>query len=151
MKQGATALAATMNSPPKTSERRLTFRNTPCVSCPYRCDVPAGLWDVIEYFKLLDYDEATGDQPTSTFLCHDADRDTVLCRGWWEVHGEELLAVQLLQGHGCVEMPENECAVPCFPSGFDAAAHGLSGLDDPGIAACRMYEKLKQRHPELVE
>ena len=35
----------------------------PCGSCPYRKDVPSGVWAVSEYLKLVEYDRPTGEQP----------------------------------------------------------------------------------------
>lgn len=31
---------------------KLTPRKTPCASCPYRKDVPSGVWEASEYEKL---------------------------------------------------------------------------------------------------
>lgn len=42
----------------------------PCGSCPYRRDVPSGIWSEEEYDKLPQYDLPTGDQPPNVFLCH---------------------------------------------------------------------------------
>jgi hypothetical protein len=45
-------------------------QNDPCASCPYRKDVPSGLWDKAEYDKILPYDNETWAQPLVTFGCH---------------------------------------------------------------------------------
>ncbi|WP_336794377.1 DUF6283 family protein [Gordonia malaquae] len=45
----------------------------PCESCPYRRDVPSGVWAESEYEKLRAYDAPTGEQPVRLFLCHQYD------------------------------------------------------------------------------
>jgi hypothetical protein len=44
--------------------------SNPCGSCPYRRDVPSGVWDAAEYEKLPRYDGPMADQPARLFLCH---------------------------------------------------------------------------------
>lgn len=46
----------------------LTVRTEPCSSCPYRRDVPSGVWHREEYEKLLQYDDSTEILPA--FMCH---------------------------------------------------------------------------------
>ncbi|MFD5126880.1 DUF6283 family protein [Streptomyces olindensis] len=71
----------------------------PCESCPYRRDVPAGIWSSEEYAKLRRYDADTPDQPTGLFQCHQADAGSAVrrvCGGWAGCHdSEELLALRL--------------------------------------------------------
>ena len=56
----------------------------PCGSCPYRRDVPSGVWDESEYHKLPEFDKPTAEQPPRVFMCHqDNDR---LCAGWVACH-----------------------------------------------------------------
>ena len=57
---------------------------TPCATCPYRTDVPSGVWAPEEYAKLLAYDEETAYQPLSVFLCHQVDGR--VCAGWAGCH-----------------------------------------------------------------
>jgi hypothetical protein len=67
--------------------------SVPCGSCPYRRDVPSGLWTQQEYDKLLDYDGPTWAQNPLLFLCHQ--RSGNLCGGWLACHGPgELLALR---------------------------------------------------------
>ena len=47
----------------------------PCDSCPYRQDVPSGIWAASEYAKLPAYDAPTCAQSARLFLCHQHDRD----------------------------------------------------------------------------
>lgn len=46
--------------------KKLTLRDNPCHSCPYRRDVPSGVWATEEYDKLLPYDADTASQPSAT-------------------------------------------------------------------------------------
>nr|WP_239003987.1 DUF6283 family protein [Nocardia panacis] len=57
----------------------------PCASCPYRRDVPSGIWHESEYNKLRSYDLDTAYQPTALFECHQTEPDTPaarMCAGW---------------------------------------------------------------------
>lgn len=119
----------------------------PCESCPYRRDVPSGIWDAHEYLKLLDYDQPMERQPTGAFLCHQ--NDGRLCAGWVGCHGTETLAIRLLAYH----MSEEDVRrvawyttdVPLFESGRDACLHGLRDLQQPGPEAQRMMDKLLRK------
>ena len=114
----------------------------PCGSCPYRRDVPSGLWSPEEYAKLPAYDGQTWEQPTSLFMCHQ--RDGCLCAGWLACHDtDHLLALRL----HCVDPSAfgYVSPVPVFGSGAEAAAHGSADIDAPGIAARRMIVGLERR------
>lgn len=131
---------------------KLKFRDVPCVTCPYRCDAPPGLWHPEEHEKLLKYDLDTIYQPQVLFSCHNEDRTSVLCRGWFETHGTDLLAVRLASMTGRLDLSVMEtCSVKCFSSGRDAAEHGMSQIEKPPEATVRMAEKLVDRHQELLE
>ncbi len=119
----------------------------PCEFCPYRRDVPSGVWSHNEYEKLREYDAPTGEQPFGAFACH-AQTDQ-LCHGWAVCHtsrGNEydLLALRLA---GVTEVPE--AAVPLFASGNDAADHGQYDIDDPDPDAQRAVDKLVRHYPRL--
>lgn len=109
----------------------------PCASCPYRRDVPPGLWDPEEYAKLVPYDADTGQQPPSVFMCHQ--QDGAMCAGWVGCHGgENLLGIRLwLAFHPSVtedvvaSVYDYRTDVPLHPSGQAASDHGLARVDDP--------------------
>ena len=66
----------------------------PCGSCPYRKDVPSGIWAKSEYDKLPRYDGETWEQDPKAFMCHQ--RDGCLCGGWLACHSpRHLLALRL--------------------------------------------------------
>jgi hypothetical protein len=60
-----------------------TVAKAPCKSCPYRRDVPSGIWHSSEYDKLPQYDGEIVDQlmkgGQALFDCHQ--RDGNLCAG----------------------------------------------------------------------
>lgn len=124
--------------------RNLTCAPRPCASCPYRKDVPSGIWHRDEYEKLLTYD---GDIPEqlmkgglATFLCHQ--RDGHLCAGWVAAHGpHNLLALRLDRGIDPAVF-DYETDIPVFSSGSEAHAHGLKDMDEPGEKAQRLIGKL---------
>jgi hypothetical protein len=112
----------------------------PCGSCPYRRDVPSGIWDRREYDKLLGYDGPTWAQDHAVFLCHQ--RDGRLCGGWLACHDPvELLALRVSRRIDR-SVFAYETDVPVFASGAEARAHGLRDIDDPGPAARKMMAGL---------
>jgi hypothetical protein len=120
------------------------------VSCPYRRDVPSGVWAPEEYAKLPDYDNATWAQPTGVFCCHQ--QDGRVCAGWAGTHDMEenfALRVAVLQGTVSAEEYEAtvdyETAVPLFASGREAAEHGLAELERPGPAAVKTITRLARK------
>lgn len=123
----------------------------PCDSCPYRRDVPSGVWDESEYAKLPRYDAATGEQPHGVFLCHR--QDGRACAGWVAVHDMgECLALRLalafdhLSGDELDAFLDYSTPVECWTSGAEAAAHGLAGLDSPSAEAVALMLKLRRNH-----
>lgn len=118
----------------------------PCGTCPYRRDVPAGIWNAEEYAKLPRYDGETAEQlfagGTALFFCHRKDRN--LCAGWVGCHDlDHLLAVRLHRVHP--DTFDYQSPVPLFSSGAEAAEHGMSGVDDPGPEARAAIRKLISR------
>lgn len=126
--------------------KQLTVAKRPCGSCPYRKDVPSGVWSEEEYKKLIGYDAPTPLQPVARFDCHQ--RDGNLCAGWVACHGMAgptgLLALRLLDFSGRLapQVYEYETDVPVFASGTEAAEHGMAEIDEPGDKAKRLVEKL---------
>ncbi|MFI6512872.1 DUF6283 family protein [Streptosporangium sp. NPDC050855] len=123
----------------------------PCESCPYRKDVPSGVWAPEEYEKLREYDRPTGEQPPTVFLCHQQDRDSAsrICGGWAGCHdGDELLALRVATMTGRMT-PEEAYAVtdyvspvPLFSSGKEAADHGMAEVEQPSDQAGSVIEKI---------
>lgn len=118
----------------------------PCGTCPYRRDVPSGVWDASEYAKLPAYDGGTGEQAAKgafgLFFCHQ--NDGRLCAGWIGCHDvDHLFAVRL---HGVDPSAfDYESPVPLFASGAEAAAHGLADVAEPSEAARHAIGKLERR------
>lgn len=118
----------------------------PCGTCPYRRDVPQGIWDASEYEKLPRYDGETMEQilagATALFFCHQ--NDGHLCAGWVGCHDTNHLAALRFN-------PVDESVfdyvspVPLFSSGAEACEHGLGGVDDPGPDAQAAIRKLVAR------
>jgi hypothetical protein len=121
----------------------------PCGSCPYRCDVPSGVWDSSEYEKLPAYDAETALQPAAMFYCHQ--QDGRLCAGYVAVHDmDHSLALRLAAITGQLS-PEEVLAVcaystdvPLHPSGAAAAQHGLADVESPSEEACRVVAKVER-------
>jgi len=131
----------------------------PCASCPYRRDVPPGIWAREEYEKLPNYDEPTPFQPPQVFLCHQHDSGTErapVCGGWAGCHdGDELLALRMAVFGGSMTVEDVEAVrdynspVPLFASGAEAAAHGLSALRAPGPDAVKAIGKIQRARTDL--
>jgi len=119
----------------------------PCESCPYRKDVPSGVWSANEYAKLREYDNETYDQPLGVFQCHQTgpeDRSARLCAGWVGCHGQELLALRVGVATGDVDASAMNYTtdVELFDSGAEAAEYGEADIDAPGEAAMDMVAKI---------
>lgn len=126
-----------------------TCRKTPCPACPYRRDVPSGVWAPEEYEKLRRYDAPTGDQPLAAFMCHATPER--LCHGWAVVHSSrghdfDLLALRFMFHDAKVP---NEAAVPLFASGNEAADYGQRDVTAPTPAAEESISRLL-RYPRLA-
>lgn len=121
----------------------------PCKSCPYRCDVPSGLWDVSEYEKLPDYDGTILEQLTSKggaklFDCHQKDGN--LCAGWLATHGTDNLAALRIHGDKIDDSIWGyRSPVPVFASGAEAAEHGMREIKKPNARARRMIDRMVRK------
>lgn len=117
----------------------------PCGSCPYRRDVPSGLWSAEEYAKLARYDGGTGDQiiqgGTGLFMCHR--KPANLCAGWVGCHDMRRNAAVRISPVA-PEAFDYVSPVPLFASGAEAAAHGMRDIAAPGPRARRAITKLLQ-------
>lgn len=129
------------------SDQRNIVRPVPCRACPYRRDVPSGVWSANEYAKLEDYDRETGAQPMASFACHATPKR--LCAGWATCHGYSLLALRFesLINRKRVEIPKE--TVPLFTSGKEAADHGRRDIENPSPEAIEMMAYLQEKHPRL--
>ncbi|MER7805377.1 DUF6283 family protein [Streptomyces parvulus] len=131
----------------------------PCDSCPYRRDVPSGVWAHEEYEKLRRYDAPTVEQPPGLFQCHQNDQNSTvsrICAGWAGCHdGQHLLAlrVALLEGRISQETftatSGYHSPVPLFASGREAADHGQAEIPRPGQEAARLIGKISQIRTDL--
>lgn len=131
----------------------------PCESCPYRQDVPSGIWSPSEYEKLPLYDKETMWQPPKLFHCHQTATDSPrrrICAGWAGCHdGYELLALRIavtdgLITHETAEITvEYSTSVPLFASGAAAAAHGLRDIENPGPAASLVAAKIRRVRKDI--
>lgn len=119
-------------------------------SCPYRQDVPSGVWDPAEYEKLPRYDAPTFDQPTGLFYCHS--QGGRICAGWAGCHDmDHSLAARVAVLDGDLTPEEHQhlvnytTRVPLFDSGRSAADHGLAAAGNPGQRARQVARKLRRR------
>ena len=123
---------------------------SPCGSCPYRIDTPAGVWSEEEYDKLPDYDNETSFQPGSVFMCHQ--QDGKLCAGWVGCHDMEnnlglrmALALDMIDSETADQVCDYTTDVPLHPSGTAAADFGKSEIEIPGEKAKRVVAKLQRK------
>lgn len=119
----------------------------PCGSCPYRRDVPSGVWHESEYARLATYDGETFTQPASLFACHQSDQR--LCAGWVGCHDmDQSLSVRIAGATGQLapqvieDLFDYTTPVPLFASGAEAAEHGLVDVESPNEKARRVIAKL---------
>lgn len=125
---------------------KLAPRRLPCASCPYRQDVPSGVWAAGEYDKLLSFDGTTAEQAMKgafgVFMCHQ--RDDRLCAGWVGCHDmRHNLAIRMpgasVDRDACLAY---ESPVPLFGSGAEAAEHGKREIKSPSPEAVGTIEKV---------
>ena len=112
----------------------------PCGPCPYRRDVPSGVWAREEYLKLPSYDRETGQQPSMVFLCHQQTGHA--CAGWCGTHNmaQSLgLRFAAMMGNASTEAVNAimvyKTDVPLFASGKEACEHGLKQIRKPSAKA----------------
>lgn len=129
----------------------------PCGSCPYRRDVPSGIWSPEEYAKLPAYDLPTGEQPHGAFFCHQ--QDGRLCAGWVGCHDMvNNLGLRFVVLCGVITLADRDAAldyttdVPLFASGREAAEHGMRDVWNPSDRAQRVVARLatKKEDAETV-
>jgi len=119
------------------------IRKTPCEACPYRQNVPSGVWDHDEYEKLRPYDGETFEQPVGGFACHSTPKK--FCHGWAVVSGSDSLALRMA---GCAhEIPPAK--VPLFATHNEAADHGQREVPRPGEQAVDVIDRLQRKHARL--
>jgi len=126
-------------------------RKEPCSTCPYRLDVPSGVWAHETYELLRPYDLPTADQPMRLFGCHATPEH--LCHGWAVVHttrGNEfdLLSLRL---HGIPPDAVPEAFVPLFASGSESADHGQRDIENPSGEAQATVDRLLRKYDRLRE
>lgn len=125
---------------------------SPCGSCPYRRDVPSGVWAAEEYNKLPEYDKETQEQPPALFGCHQGDGRA--CAGWVAVHdmSQNLgLRIGTAVGHidpnDVQDFLDYQTSTPLFDSGQEAADHGKREIDNPSERATRVINKVMKTVP----
>lgn len=122
----------------------------PCGSCPYRQDVPSGVWSRDEYEKLPAFDQPGHPDALTVFLCHQ--QDGRVCAGWAGCHdmseaiGPRLaVSMERMSVETYDELLDYETDVPLFPTGAEAAAHGLEAIETPAADARRVIGRLRQK------
>jgi len=133
------------------------IRKESCTACPYRRDVPSGVWAASEYEKLAEYDRETFDQPLAAFYCHATPE--VYCHGWAVVgekvnerdHGRDLFALRLagLQGHFNRQDPMPQEGAPLFDSHTEACEHGKRDIEHPSQEALDTVARLQGKYERL--
>ncbi|MEU1667151.1 DUF6283 family protein [Streptomyces sparsogenes] len=130
----------------------------PCDSCPYRLDVPSGVWEYEEYEKLRRYDAVTSEQPPGLFQCPQADAGSAarrICAGWAGCHGQGLLGLRVALLEGWIDEAAFQAAVeyrspvPLFGSGNEAADHGQADIHQPTAEAAQLIGKLSRTRSDL--
>lgn len=131
----------------------------PCKSCPYREDVPSGVWSESQYAKLPPFDGPTHAQPQRVFLCHQADPDSGrarVCGGWAGCHDmDQSLALRVASAQGFITgetvaaVADYVSPVPLFASGAEAAEHGMREILNPGPEARAAAHKIARTRTNI--
>lgn len=133
------------------TERLIGCLPTPCVTCPYREDVPSGVWAAEEYAKLPPYDRPTFQQPAALFMCHQGTGG--LCTGWVQSHANrehefDLLSLRMARDLDNAAVSKVALAEPLlklFRTGTAAARHGLRKLRKPGREAVEAIGRIVRK------
>jgi hypothetical protein len=128
---------------------KFTCAPNPCATCPYRKDVPSGVWAKEEYDKLPNWDNIMG---RGVFLCHNGSADTkgkVLCRGWMEVHEQNIFVRLAMAQTKFNDANIKPTKVPLYKSGAAARKAGLRDLNRPNLKAMAAVAKIEQRRAKL--
>jgi hypothetical protein len=122
----------------------------PCESCPYRRDVPSGVWAEEEYLLLPRYDRGTAYQPHGIFLCHQ--NDGRMCAGWVGCHDmDDSVGLRIALSLGVISAETYQEAlayvspVRLFKTGAAACRHGLRRIANPSKAARALVAKIIAR------
>lgn len=119
-------------------------RKSPCSSCPYRRDVPSGIWAAEEYELLPNFDGEIMEQveagATHLFFCHQ--QDGHLCSGWVGCHGTDAIAIRVNSHRLDESVFTYESPVPLFASGREACDHGMRDIESPSEAAMQTVTKI---------
>lgn len=121
-------------------------RPRPCGACPYRRDVPPGVWAPEEYEKLGTYaTTADGEITIAPFGCHASPE--LLCNGWANVERDSIAMRFLEMREGPIDVPPSN--VPLYDTGAEARDAGLAGVTEPDRAARATMARLAAKHPRL--
>ena len=125
-----------------------TVAKAPCKTCPYRRDVPSGVWAAHEYDRLPAFDGEPVEQfvkgGTFLFGCHQ--NDGHLCAGWVATHGaQNLVALRLRAERIDPSVWSYTSPVPVFSSGQEACDHGKQDIENPSDAAVRAVTRLSRK------
>lgn len=133
--------------------------NRPCTSCPFRRDVPSGVWSASEYDKLPQYDGPIYEQAMAgagrLFMCHQ--QDGKLCAGWVGCFNMyDNFAVRVHADEVDPDVYDYQSPVPLFESGAEAAEHGKRDIRNPSpdaIRAAEMITQVRERtgHPVVFD
>jgi hypothetical protein len=124
------------------------IRSESCTACPYRRDVPSGVWAAHEYDKLAEYDGETHEQPMGAFMCHATPEN--LCHGWVVVHGRQDHAHEPIAFRMWGIDPSTvEEHTPLFSSGTEACEHGKRDIEHPSDEAREVVARLQGKYERL--
>lgn len=120
------------------TRERIPVRDHPCGSCPYRKDTPSGVWHPEEYAKLPAWDDPM-ELSAGVFLCHSKKESA--CRGWFEVHHENI-GVRIAAATRLTVNRREPTTIPLYASGAEACKAGLRGVKRPKADARKMIATL---------
>lgn len=124
----------------------LIVASNPCATCPYRKDVPSGVWHHDEYERLRKFDDEPRADNLGTFLCHQTNvcGKEIACKGWLMVHRESVaVRLAMLRGH-IDESAFSPTDVALHDSGNAAADFGQRDIERPRRTALKVMQKLKR-------
>lgn len=121
-----------------------TVRNKPCEQCPWRKDVPTGVFPAQAYRESA---PTSYDMAQSTFACHMSGRDKpATCAGFLLRHAHNNLSVRLSECSGRINLSRlNDGGYPIYETYREMAIANGVDSEDPCLAQVRGNEDRYER------
>ncbi len=114
---------------------RYIHQKTPCAQCPWRMDVPTGVFPAKAFRTSA---PTSYDASMRTFSCHMAGFAASTCAGFLLRHSDHNVAVRISQATGRIDLKQlSDGGFPIYRSYREMAVANGVDPEDPVLAECR--------------